>query len=336
MLVSQLALADGPTPSPTKGHKRAVAQVDENRCEGERPGLLVAASTDHDASTLWRLAMCDMQLRDWVAAVVHLRAYMGHADAKEDKRRLAQHQLLPSLWPRIGQISVAKEAAAVSIDGGPFADPSGSIIVLPGKHRLTMRREDQDVVSEVDVVAGEVSIVRFAHDAADTPAEHVTREPSAPIGTTTTMTGDITMTTTATLPPPSVSSVERDTRGVSRGRTIATIALGGAALAAAGAGVYLVFASTADSRSSTEQRETSHRAGHTCAGNNTPMCADAADLGNRAQVERGASVASFIGASAFAASALVTYFAWPSSPNAPRIGAAVGPRTASVGASVSF
>jgi hypothetical protein len=94
--------------------------------------------------------------------------------------------------------------------------------------------------------------------------------------------------------------------------------LGGAAVLAAGAGTWLLFASASDHDDAAGLRKQANHEGMSCYGRNNATCMDADDLTKSGDLKRTAAVGCFAGAGSIAATMLFVHFLSPRSEGAAR------------------
>lgn len=216
-------------------------------------------------------------------------------------------------YAKSGHLAVdAPAGLAIMVDGveaglTPIRD---TVDVTPGAHQVAVRGDSQRALS-VTALAGQVVKVRFD--------EHL----AAPNGTPQTP-APAAMVTPAPLamamPASSDAAAERaNTRPSDMPRTVTILALGGAAVVAAGLGVYfLTQAGSADDDVTRLKAQNPN-----CAGSTSQGCADLASAADSRTTDRNLATISFVGTGAFAVGAVATYFLWPTAARSATTGAFV-------------
>jgi hypothetical protein len=179
-------------------------------------------------ATIMKVGLAELQADRSVEAVTHLHEYLIHSEEPADKLATVRTKWLPRAEALTARLEVVAPAGAdIFLDGAAQGHaPVASIVMRTGPHDVMAKRGDQ--IDAQQVVAGGGDVVRvelLTRGAPDLlpPAPAV---PSLPA-----------------LATPLARPRESTERGVPRATWIAGVALGSAALAAAGIGVGLAAAS---------------------------------------------------------------------------------------------
>ena len=194
---------------------------------------------------LWNLALAEEKTGHLVDALSHFKVVARDATAAPGDRDVAQRHAA-ALMDRTGHIAVdAPSGAVLTVDGdptesvAPLAEP---LDVAPGHHAVEARLGRGHKTLEVDAAAGQVARLTFAvaddapPGAAPTPAPPPPIEPGAP--------------------GPAEAGVDHRSSSPSTARIVTTSVLGGAALVAAGVGVFLALRSHSDASDAANTRST--------------------------------------------------------------------------------
>ncbi len=298
--------------------EEGIARVKGGDYEAARISFAQAYAVLRRPAILWNLALAEEKTEHWIEALDHFKRVARDAQANAADREDAQ-QHADRLMARTGHIDVqAPPGSTVRVDGdaiigvAPFPEP---LDVLPGHHQIDARLADSFKSVPVDVAAGQIAHVSFASvgatDTAPTPeatSAAPNQAPSAPV------------------PPSMDAALTQSNPNVADGRTspsparaITVSVLGGAAVVAAGIGVYLGLSSQSDANHAATDR--SQLTGNSsCFGLSTnPSCTtlnDAVRAENRAAT---GSTALYVTAGILAAGAAATWFLWPKGENGPQL-----------------
>jgi hypothetical protein len=179
---------------------------------------------------LWNLATTERKLGDLVAALGHLRAYVADPEARADRKKLAEEDMLPELEAATGHLLVAEpEGTIVIVDGKQIA-ASATLDLAPGVHSVVLRGDGRERILAVETPAGLATRLP-----ATVPAfVQAFAVPSAfPSASTAALASPLA-------PAPAPAS----------GRNVAVLGLGGAAVLALAGGVYFALAARADQETS--------------------------------------------------------------------------------------
>ena len=241
VVARESAAAPVAAPSPLAGNAAAATREMDAAQQWFKLGLAAVRAGDLPAARkafgaafalvpsvdiLWNLATTERKLGDAVAALEHLRAYVASADARADRKKLAEEEMMPELEAATAHLVVAEPEGTVVIVDGKQVGSTATLDLSPGIHAVTIRRDGQDRMV-----------------ALETPAAIVTRIPGAAPAST------FAVAVTPTLAPdPSLAAAQ--VPSATSGRTTAVLGLGGAAVLALAGGVYFALAARADQETS--------------------------------------------------------------------------------------
>jgi hypothetical protein len=267
--------------------------------EGARAAFARAYEIDPKASTLFNLALSELNADHPVEAAAHLRAYLTHAEEPSATLESVRTKWLPRAEARTARLDVfAPAAAQLDVDGaaaqgtkrttGPTGAPI-SIAVAAGEHEVSARQGTLSETQHVTARGGELVELHFQRVAA-APA------PAVAIGWTG-----------------SGEAHERAESRASRATWITVVALGSAAVVAAGFGVGFGIAA-ANKASDAQNLQSSpgsdwsssrcYRAGA------SPLCAQLASDVDSNRLNWSISAASYVGAGVLGAASLATWMLW--------------------------
>jgi tetratricopeptide (TPR) repeat protein len=250
--------------------------------DAARKAFREAYEIDPAPSTLLNIAVAELNLDDPAEAAAHFRAYLAIPDQPADKVEAVRSKWLPRAEEKLARVEVTAPAGAeVMVDGqAVVADPSlGLYEVLAGEHDIDVTRPG-----------------------GFTERTHITAPPRSTVSVRA-------MVDDPPPPPPPSPSLPSEpapepARGPS-GAQIGTVAgLGIAALGALGVGIGYDLAASQQARDI--------RASGGCVG--TAACQV---LGRDVSVQHQyewTSLGGYIGAGAFAAAGVATWFLWPKAP----------------------
>jgi hypothetical protein len=268
--------------------------------EGARAAFARAYEIDPKASTLFNLALSELNADHPVEAAAHLRAYLTHAEEPPATLESVRSKWLPRAEARTARLDVfAPAGAQLAVDGaaaqgtktttGSTGAPMISIAVAAGEHEVSARQGTLSETQHVTARGGELVELHFQRVAA-APA------PSVAIGWTG-----------------SGETHERAESGAPRAKWITVVALGSAAVVAAGFGVGFGIAA-ANKASDAQNLQNSpgsdwsssrcYRAGA------SPLCAQLASDVDSNRLNWSISAGSYIGAGVLGAASLATWMLW--------------------------
>jgi hypothetical protein len=288
---------------------------------------------------LWNLALAEEKTGRLVPALGHFKRVASDPDAPSpDRDEAGRH--VDALMARTGHVGVeAPSGAIIHVDGqegqatAPLAEP---IDVAAGHCVLEAKLGEGVKAAAVDVAAGQIVHVRFtlADLGVASPPVFAPSERVAPHVDRSEPRGSV---------PPTRAS-DRD-QPISTARAVTVAAVGGAALVAAGLGIYFGLKSESDASQADGFRTsnaTAPRSPSSCTVTPTdpacPALKNAVDSENR---EATLARAFYVGAAVLAGGAIATWFLWPK--DAPTVSAAtawlvpaVGPGQAGLAAEGRF
>lgn len=233
-------------PSPGSGEVAAAQRWFTSGLLAVRAGDLAAARRAFGAAhalvpsadILWNLAVTERKLGEGVAALEHLRAYVVSTEARADRRKLAEEELLPELELTTAHLAIAEADGATVMVDGKVVPATSTLDVAPGIHAVVVRCDGRERTLAIDATAGVT-----------------TRLPAAEVGATVT---PMTRATAASPSPVTMpislitgGAASGDASSPAPGRTVAVLGLGGAALLTIAGGVYF----TIDAQSSQQEAD---------------------------------------------------------------------------------
>jgi tetratricopeptide (TPR) repeat protein len=268
--------------------------------EGARAAFARAYEIDPKASTLFNLALSELNADHPVEAAAHLRAYLTHAEEPAATLESVRTKWLPRAEARTARLDVfAPAGAQLAVDGavpqgtktttGPTGAPMISIAVAAGEHEVSARQGTLSETQHVTARGGELVELHFQRVAA-APA------PAVAIGWTG-----------------SGEAHERAESGASRAKWITVVALGSAAVVAAGFGVGfgIAAANKASDAQNVQNGFGSAWSSSRCYGASAPpLCSQLASDVDSNRLNWSISAASYVGAGVLGAASLATWMLW--------------------------
>jgi hypothetical protein len=268
--------------------------------EGARAAFARAYEMDPKAATLFDLALSELNADHPVEAAAHLREYLTRAEAPAATLEAVRSKWLPRAEARTARLDVfAPAGAQLAVDGaaaqdartatGPTGAPLTSIAVAAGEHEVTARQGTLSETQHVTARGGELVELHFQRVAA-APA------PAVAIGWTA-----------------SGEARERAESGASRAKWITVVALGSAAVVAAGFGVGfgIAAANKASDAQNVQNGFGSTWSSSRCSGASAPpSCAQLASDVDSNRLNWGISAASYVGAGVLGVASLATWMLW--------------------------
>jgi tetratricopeptide (TPR) repeat protein len=268
--------------------------------EGARAAFARAYEIDPKAATLFDLALSELNTGRPVEAAAHLREYLTRAEEPAAKLEAVRTRWLPRAEARTARLDVfAPAGSQFAVDGavpqdakttaGPTGAPMTLIVVAAGEHEVTAQQGMLSETQHVTARGGELVELHFQRVAA-APA------PAVAIGWTG-----------------SGEAHERAESATSRAKWITVVALGSAAVVAAGFGVGFGIAATdkandvqnlQDSPSSAWSSSRCHDA------SGSPLCTQVKGDVDANRAYWTVSVASYVGAGVLGAASLATWMLW--------------------------
>ena len=268
--------------------------------EGARAAFARAYEIDPKAATLFNLALSELNADHPVEAAAHLREYLTHADEPAAKLESVRTKWLPRAEARTARLDVfAPAGSQLAVDGavlqdaktatGPTGAPMTSIVVAAGEHEVSARQGTLSETQHVTARGGELVELHFQRVAA-APA------PAVAIGWTG-----------------SGETRERAEGGVPRAKWITVVALGSAAVVAAGFGVGfgIAAANKASDAQSVQNSPGSAWSSNRCFGASaSPLCTQLKGDVDANRAYWTVSAASYVGAGVLGAASLATWMLW--------------------------
>ncbi len=284
--------------------------------EGARAAFARAYEIDPKAATLFNLALSELNADHPVEAAAHLREYLTHTDEPAAKLESVRSKWLPRAEARTARLDVfASAGTQLAVDGavpqdaktttGPTGAPMIAIVIAAGEHEVSARQGTLSETQHVTARGGELVELHFQRVAA-APA------PAVAIGWTG-----------------SGETREHAEGGASRAKWITVVALGSAAVVAAGFGVGFGLAAADKASDAQNVRNSPGWSSSRCFGASAPpLCTQ---LKGDVDANRGywsVSAASYVGAGILGAASLATWMLWKPKPGAlgaaPMLGAQGG------------
>ncbi len=268
--------------------------------EGARAAFARAYEIDPKAATLFDLALSELNADHPVEAAAHLREYLTRAEEPAANLESVRTKWLPRAEARTARLDVfAPAGAQLAVDGaaaqdvkattGPTGAPMTSIAIAAGEHEVSARQGTLSETQHVTARGGELVELHFQRVVA-APA------PAVAIGWTA-----------------SGEARERAESGASRAKWITVVALGSAAVVAAGFGVGFGIAA-ADKASDVQNLQNSPASAWSssrCYGQSaSPLCTQVKDDVDANRAYWTVSAASYVGAGVLGAASLATWMLW--------------------------
>lgn len=197
-----------------------------------RRAFAAAYSLVASVDILWNLAAAERLSGDSVSAVQHLRAYVTAVDARADRKRLAEEELIPELESQTARLRIEEPEGTIVLVDGKEVPHATTLDVAPGMHAVQTRREGDERDAVVEAIAA--ATITFGR-------VPVAEPPTAKPGATP-------LTMAAAPVPPTVVPVAPSPAEVARapGRTTTVLALGGIGLAAIATGIVFAVVARED------------------------------------------------------------------------------------------
>ncbi len=282
--------------------EEGLERVKAGDIEGARLSFAQAYAALKRPAILWNLALTEEKTGRLVEALAHFKRVARDTTASSGDREEAQRHAA-ALSGRTGHIDVqAPAGATLRVDGEAAESPaplSEPIDVVPGRHSVEARLGAGVKVVSIDAAAGQVAHVTVSSaDLSPASAAVVTSAPG--VGPVDSGAG------TGRLPEPGASTTPP-------ARIITVTVLGGAALITTGLGIYFALQSKDDETTAAGYRARTTGTISSCHGaaGSTPDCGSLAYWVHRQDRDATWSNVMYVAAGAFAAGAIITWFAWP-------------------------
>jgi tetratricopeptide (TPR) repeat protein len=268
--------------------------------EGARAAFARAYEIDPKAATLFDLALSELNADHPVEAAAHLREYLTRADEPAANLESVRTKWLPRAEARTARLDVfAPAGSQLAVDGavpqdaktatGPTGAPMTVMVVAAGEHEVSARQGTLSETQHVTARGGELVELHF---------QRVAAAPAQAVAVGWTATGE---------------TRERAESGASRAKWITVVALGSAAVVAAGFGVG--FGIAAANKASDVQNVQNNPASdwsssrcHDASG--SPLCMQVKGDVDANRTYWTVSAASYVGAGVLGAASLVTWILW--------------------------
>jgi len=238
---------------------------------------------------LWNLATTERKLADNVTALQHLRAYVADPDARADRKKIAEEEMLPELEAATAHLVIAEpEGTVVIVDGKPVAS-SATVDLAPGMHSVIVRVDGRDRILAVDALAGVLTrLPSIAPGAAAAPA-------AAPV----VMVSALSFAPTSAVAAPS-------------NRNLAVLGLGGAAVLALAGGVYFALAARSEQETS-DRLQTQLRSDDLSCKRSGTVCDDFESARSASQRNSLLGTGLLVGGGVLGGAAVAALVLWPAS-----------------------
>jgi len=213
---------------------RGVTAARAGDLAGARRAFATAYGLVPSVDILWNLAASERLAGDHVAALQHLRVYVAAPDARADRKKVADDELIPELEAMTARLRIDEGEGAVVVVDGKEVPRTALLDIAPGMHAVQVRRGGDERSTAVDAVAGTTTTLgQDSPRPAATVSPVVSATAAAPAASAAVVVGP--------LAPPPVEIVIR-----APGRTTAVLVLGGAAIAAIATGVAFAVVARED------------------------------------------------------------------------------------------
>jgi hypothetical protein len=270
--------------------------------EGARAAFARAYEMEPNAATLFNLALSELNANHPVEAVAHLREYLTCTDEPAAKRESVRTKWLPRAEARTARLDVfAPAGSELAVDEvvqqgaktttGPTGAPMTSILVAAGEHDVSARQGTLSETQHMTARGGELVELHFQR-VAPAPA------PAMAIGWAG-----------------SSETREHADGSAPRAKWITVVALGSAAVVAAGFGVGFGIAA-ANKANDAQNAQNEIRPGSAwnssrCSGANaSPLCTQLKGDVDANRAYWTVSAAAYVGAGVLGAASLATWKLW--------------------------
>lgn len=270
--------------------------------EGARAAFARAYEMEPKPATLFNLALSELNAAHPVEAAAHLREYLTYSAEPAAKLESVRTKWLPRAEARTARVNVfASTGAQLSVDGlvqqgakaitGPNGTPLTSIVVAAGEHEVTARQGTLSETQHATARGGELVELHFQRVA------------------------DAALQAPAIAWMPGRETRERTESGGPRAKWITVVALGSAAVVAAGLGVG--FGIAAANKANDAQNVQSQMAPgsawnvNQCLGPSaSALCTQLKGDVDTNRAYWTVSIASYVGAGVLGAASLATWMLW--------------------------
>jgi hypothetical protein len=245
---------------------------------------------------LWNLAAVERKNGDTVGALDHLRQYVASPDARADRQKIANEELLPELEAACAHLALSEPDGAVVLVDGKQVAPTSIVDLAPGMHAVTVQRDG--AVRTVPVDLAPAVVTRWRALAAPRTEGPLQVAPPAPAP--------------APSPAPSVAPASVAPAVAPSSRTPAVVALGGAAVVSIAAGVYFAFAAR-NAQETSDRLEVQLRTDDLSCRRSGTLCDDYDSARSAAQRNGLLGTTLLVSGGILGGTAIATWLLWPSS-----------------------
>ena len=292
VLASRAALAAPPGRELDAAHRwfdTGIAAARTGDLAAARRAFGAAYALVPSVDILWNLASAERKLGDNVAALEHLRLYVASPEARLDRKKVAEDEMLPELESATAHLVIAQpDGASVVVDGRRVA-ASSTVDVLPGIHAVSIRRGGREQLLALDAPAGVLTHVVANAEIAPATVSPSGSQPAAPLA---------------------FDAREVGAAGRSPGRATAVISLGSAALLAIAGGVYFTIAAK-DQQASADALQLRLRDGNLSCKRSGSLCDDYDSASSAASRDSALGTSLLVGGAVLSGAALASWVLWP-------------------------
>ena len=280
---------------------RGVTAARTGDLAGARRAFATAYGLVPSVDILWNLAAAERLAGDHVAALQHLRAYVAAPDARADRKKVADDDLVPELESVTARLRIDEPEGSVVVVDGKEVARAITLDVAPGVHAVQVRRGDEERSTAVDAVAGKTTTL-----GQDNGAERAASASSTSNGPAAAAAPAPSPIVVAPFAPAPAEIVTR-----APGRTTAVFALGGAALAAIATGVVFAVVAREDQADADRLEVKIRDDDRTCRRAGT-LCADYDSATGAAQRSMLLSSSMLATGGVLGGAAIAAWILWPS------------------------
>ncbi len=274
---------------------RGLAALREDDWATARKAFGAAYALVPSVDILWNLATTERKLGDNVAALEHLRAYVISAEARADRRKIAEEELLPHLESVTAHLRVAEAEAAIVVVDGRRVGASATLDLVPGIHAVVVRVGADERSFAVETPAGVLTTM---------PSNEIrmgAASGSSPVTTVPRDSADAYVTH---------ASASSNATSPSRGRDVAVLGLGGAAVLALAGGVYFSLAARSEQETSDRLQMQMRGDGLSCRRSRS-LCDDFDTASSAAQRNTLVGTALLVSGGMLGGAAVAAWVLWP-------------------------
>lgn len=275
---------------------RGLAALREDDWATARRSFGAAYALVPSVDILWNLAITERKLGDNVAALEHLRSYVISAEARADRKKIAEEELLPHLESVTAHLRIAEAEGATVVVDGRRVGASATLDLVPGIHAVVVRVGADERDFAVETPAGVVTTMPPNETRSSGPARG-----SSPV---------------KVVPPESDgayvthASASSNATSPSRGRDVAVLGLGGAAVLAIAGGVYFSLAARSEQETSDRLQMQMRGDGLSCRRSRS-LCDDFDTASSAAQRNTLVGTALLVSGGMLGGAAVAAWVLWP-------------------------